>query len=655
MMSPHLVTLFLLLRPPGLMTSPLVTRQAPDIGRGPQEIGDYLFPEPELENVYAAWKPLDRGHPLVDVTIHYAPPELERVHIGSGPVPARPQTGRTTKHHLVFEASRAVSGDTAARQRHTDTRLQAEVYNSPRFDKGLSLNSRDTIVAIPSQRRNSFAPFHSPGPQHTRDRQTELRGKPGHRRHRPRKLQSGIYYVDDPHATFRDESERRAQNRVSEDNNYHYDESPASAPAPGPPRLRFVPVSQISTPPTITTTSKPYGEIVNRDFYETVKEDSLRSRAKQSRRVPDYQAAPVTARTERTWPLGSPGYLQEPVSSGQGWAPSPPQPSVYYDRDMEYIRDQAIYGVKDSGELVPPTAQAPIPYQEPVNSDDTDMYPAAEYNLVYAIDQRSNLNVTGAGEPGAHSGHKPDSEMMTSGLSSELLYLLCMREVPRYLQQRLCQSQPGPGPQRRSQHSRDQPQPLARLPPKPQFKFVQDNQYVSSTPAVFQERTLAGVGEEDDDLLDDGNGHLPDDLQSAPFPFVTSASSGPAPVIYSVQQSKVRVYKPESTTTTTVRPSTTTEATTTTTSSTTVRPYEYQLPPSTEQPQRPPAQPQQRPLVFSKRRPAPGEARVSKPFEYLSRLSSFLSDRVFTGPGRRQRTESQSQRRPLVRLRTQGS
>lgn len=63
---------------------------------------------------------------------------------------------------------------------------------------------------------------------------------------------------------------------------------------------------------------------------------------------------------------------------------------------------------------------------------------------------------------------------MTSGLSSELLYLLCMREVPRYLQTRLCQSQAAPGPQRRSQHSRDQPP--ARLPPKPQFKFVQDNQ-----------------------------------------------------------------------------------------------------------------------------------------------------------------------------------
>ena len=41
-----------------------------------------MFPEPELQNVYDAWKPLDRGHPLVDVTIHYAPPGLERVHIG---------------------------------------------------------------------------------------------------------------------------------------------------------------------------------------------------------------------------------------------------------------------------------------------------------------------------------------------------------------------------------------------------------------------------------------------------------------------------------------------------------------------------------------------------------------------------------------------
>ena len=49
-----------------------------------------MFPVPKIENVYQAWKPIDYGHPLVDATIHYAPPELERVHIGRGPVPPRP-------------------------------------------------------------------------------------------------------------------------------------------------------------------------------------------------------------------------------------------------------------------------------------------------------------------------------------------------------------------------------------------------------------------------------------------------------------------------------------------------------------------------------------------------------------------------------------
>ena len=56
-----------------------------------------MFPTPQLENVYSAWKPLDHGHPLVDVTIHYAPPELERVHIGAGPVPNGPPTSAGNK------------------------------------------------------------------------------------------------------------------------------------------------------------------------------------------------------------------------------------------------------------------------------------------------------------------------------------------------------------------------------------------------------------------------------------------------------------------------------------------------------------------------------------------------------------------------------
>ena len=37
-----------------------------------------------------------------------------------------------SRHNIVFEAAREVS--TASR--HTDEALQAEVYNSPRFDKG---------------------------------------------------------------------------------------------------------------------------------------------------------------------------------------------------------------------------------------------------------------------------------------------------------------------------------------------------------------------------------------------------------------------------------------------------------------------------------------------------------------------------------------
>ena len=146
---------------------------------------------------------------------------------------------------------------------------------------------------------------------------------------------------------------------------------------------------------------------------------------------------------------------------------------------------------------------------------------------------------------------------------------------------------------------------------------------------MFQERTLADVTDDDE---------LFDDPEAAPFPFVTSASSGPAPVIYSVAQSKVVVYKPEKTTTTTTATTTISETTTTT-----ARPFHYQLPPSPESPPavipggpqvqggqaRVGAKKPPRPLLFTKRRP--DQTRVSKPFEYLSKLSQFLSDRVRTG------------------------
>ena len=66
---------------------------------GPEE---FTFPEPKIENVYQAWKPIDYGHPLVDATIHYAPPELERVQLGGGyPVPTRP-TQQGNSRNLVL-------------------------------------------------------------------------------------------------------------------------------------------------------------------------------------------------------------------------------------------------------------------------------------------------------------------------------------------------------------------------------------------------------------------------------------------------------------------------------------------------------------------------------------------------------------------------
>ena len=84
---------------------------------------------------------------------------------------------------------------------------------------GLNLLPRDTIVAIPSQRRNSFDPL-QPVSRHgkqdfSRGHGNDYSGRGGlRRRKKPEKLKSGIYYVDDPHATFRDDHER-AQERIS--------------------------------------------------------------------------------------------------------------------------------------------------------------------------------------------------------------------------------------------------------------------------------------------------------------------------------------------------------------------------------------------------------------------------------------------------------
>lgn len=68
-----------------------------------------------------------------------------------------------------------------------------------------------------------------------------------------------------------------------------------------------------------------------------------------------------------------------------------------------------------------------------------------------------------------------DSDGKERDGNSEFVYLLCMREVPRYLQARLCQS-PASGRSTRFTDGEEDEETLVRLPPVPQFKFVQDNQ-----------------------------------------------------------------------------------------------------------------------------------------------------------------------------------
>ena len=161
-------------------------------------------------------------------------------------------------------------------------------------------------------------------------------------------------------------------------------------------------------------------------------------------------------------------------------------------------------------------------------------------------------------------------------------------------------------------------------------------QYSSTAAPLFQERSLS----------------QPED-QSVPFSYVSNTQEKPATIIYSVAQSKVAVYKPNkqtpSTTTTTSTTTSRTTTTATTTASTTIRPFHYKLPPS-EEPQNREVinkKQQKRPLVFNKR-PANGSGSVSRPFEYLSRLSQFLSDRVFTGRTEMRKDVAKRPRPPLL-------
>lgn len=773
---------------------------------------NYMFPVPKIQNVYKAWKPIDYGHPLVDATIHYAPPELERVHIGKGPVPIRPPQAN---RNLVFEAAREVDG-------RKNNRLKANVYASPRIDKPYKgLVPRDTVVTIPSQRRNSI--IH----QDHRHGRTEGKRKIDH-------LKSGIYYVDDPYEKFREKPKQRDPpsggfnflDRFFDAGVSDYQSDEPDEPDQG---VRFIPVSLLSTPPTITTTDRPYGEIVNKDFYDlsTLGRKPKPVTLKSGRKV-------TTSSTNTLYPLGNPYYGsnsnarpqyypdQAPVSNsrpprlegvlgpripqlqetprqivnfqrsaGSSWAPSN---NKYHGkgREIEYRKEPIIYQVKDSGELVDPNngrsyiendydQASSGSYQwsgsrEPqeqlssnpqaqdfnaTESDSGDLQPEA-YPVVALQDTPSKSELkgtaddsfaggfpapgqlpTGPAGPGGYdtqdlagvyqgdiSARSVDEEMTHSGYSRAQIYYLCTTEVPEYLQKDLCKlpkslqndrSNPETSFSDRSDNNvhhtelidqtrvphtaliderhgtpslsssstfpskqgtsgllatfpRNHGSPTffragthvietqttaydspltslrtvsVRLPPKSQFQFVQDNQYVSTTEPMLQERALPKLTDENNQEpspADQGQVHS---SPETPFPYVKGPTDGgPAPIIYSVAQSKVAVYRPNELTTTTEPP--TSSSAPEPVSSSTAKPFHYQAPltnppiysPGQEFNQFPahsqshfgkhPPVVRKRPLIYAKRRPE-GPAQVSRPFDYLSRLSHFLSDRVFTG------------------------
>jgi len=790
---------------------------------GQNDLADpnFIFPVPKIENVYQAWKPIDYGHPLVDATIHYAPPELERVHIGRGPVPPRPPS---TNKNLVFEAAREVDG-------HKDEKLKAKVYVSPKIDNPYQgLLPRDTVVTIPSQRRNSI--LH----QDQRHGRTEGNRKIDH-------LKSGIYYVDDPYEKFREKPKHREPPNIAgypffggeklrEKSGSDFQRSiqgDASLSRIGLDEegVRFIPVSLLSTPPTITTTNRPYGEIVNKDFY-----DLSTGQRRSKSEVPQHGRKAVTSTSTNTlFPLGNPYYgpsnnariqhstkynsntrplrlegvfgpripqikesprriVNNQNRGGNKWTPSD---NKYHGkgREIEYRKEPIIYQVKDSGELVKPNNGHPyiendydqassgsyqwtrngepqeklssLPQAQDFNateSDSGDLGPEA-IPVAAPQDTASKSELKGTtddlfaggssaprrlasspeeydtqvgvkiyqGELSARSVEEGDEDISQSGYSPAQIYFLCTTEVPKYLQKDLCKlpeslqsdrsnvetsfsdrsdnnvlhtelidqtrvphtaliderhgtpslSSSSTFPSKQASSStgtfpRNHGSPTflkaggthvietqttaydptmtslrtvsVRLPPKPQFQFVQDNQYVSTTEPMLQERALPTLQTNNQD-------ESYDQLQvqsgpETPFPYVKGPTEGgPAPIIYSVAQSKVAVYKPNELTTTTETP--TTSSSPEPVSSSTAKPFHFQAPltnpplysQSQEQKRYLPPQNvkphgnhhtvhRKRPLIYAKRRPQ-GQAQVSRPFEYLSRLSNFFSDRVFTG------------------------
>ena len=241
------------------------------------------------------------------------------------------------------------------------------------------------MVTIPSQRRNDVI---QQDPRHGRN-QVIQKLPP---------LKSGIFYVDDPHEEFRAKPAPREPlvDRYHGDRNTADerldDETSGISIQESEERVHYVPVSLLSTPPTIQPPQKPYGEIVNKDFNELFKKQKRPSPSKHHRAQARGKTSAGKSSRNSVYPLGNPYYRTPSTQYGPSrlegvLGPRTPlveaQPSHAFDsrssstwlpaesynvhasgREIDYRQEPVIFHVRDSGELVDPSRQQPRRHSE---------------------------------------------------------------------------------------------------------------------------------------------------------------------------------------------------------------------------------------------------------------------------------------------------
>ena len=197
-----------------------------------------------------------------------------------------------------------------------------------------------------------------------------------------------------------------------------------------------------------------------------------------------------------------------------------------------------------------------------------------------------------------------DESVTPKPFGKKELYDLCIAEVPQHLHRELCGFiRDGKIPEAGKATKTLQPRPSKLIQGPSPSAHVLTGQFVKTT---HNNDPFAGIPTE-----------LPKQISKNPL-IITS-------------NSKVKIYRPFEESPVTVLPETTpptrpaprvTPKTRTTYSTTSIPPIITAPPLSVEN------RNNNRPLLFNKRDPNTGETRISKPFEYFSRLTQFFNNRV---------------------------